>query len=168
MRNMTPLWRKAMVALFIALILLLLMGVTFSNAAPPGVGPIYHVVKPGENLSAIAARYCTTVWAIARANGIWNPNCIYAGQVLYIPGEGCYQPCYKPCWGVQVPCAQPCYQPCPPPYGDCARAHIVRWGEDLTKIAWRYGTTVWAIAQANGIWNPNFIYVGQRLTIPCN
>lgn len=44
--------------------------------------------------------------------------------------------------------------------------HVVEPGENLSVIASRYGTTVEAIVQANGIANPNLIYVGQRLTIP--
>jgi len=44
--------------------------------------------------------------------------------------------------------------------------HIVRRGETLYIIARRYGTTVQAIAQANGLANPNRIYIGQRLIIP--
>lgn len=44
--------------------------------------------------------------------------------------------------------------------------HVVRWGENLTRIALRYGVTVWAIAQANGIWNVNYIRTGQVLVIP--
>lgn len=47
-----------------------------------------------------------------------------------------------------------------------AAVHTVRPGETLTAIARRYGTTVQAIAQANGITNPNFISVGQQLRIP--
>ena len=43
--------------------------------------------------------------------------------------------------------------------------HVVRPGENLSTIAARYGTPVAALAQANGIANPNHIYVGQRLTI---
>jgi putative chitinase len=39
-------------------------------------------------------------------------------------------------------------------------------GDTLSGVAWRFGTTLWAIAQANGIWNYNLIYVGQRLHIP--
>ena len=38
---------------------------------------------------------------------------------------------------------------------------IVRCGDTLSGIAWRYGTSVWAIANANGIANPNRIYAGQ-------
>jgi LysM repeat protein len=43
--------------------------------------------------------------------------------------------------------------------------HIVQRGENLFRIALRYGTTVQAIATANGIANPARIYVGQKLTI---
>ncbi len=44
--------------------------------------------------------------------------------------------------------------------------HIVQAGENLFRIALRYGTTVEAIAQANGITNPALIWVGQKLVIP--
>jgi LysM repeat protein len=36
----------------------------------------------------------------------------------------------------------------------------------MFRIALRYGTTVQAIASANGIANPALIYVGQSLVIP--
>ena len=44
--------------------------------------------------------------------------------------------------------------------------HTVGPGETLYSIATRYGTTAQAIAQANGITNPNQIYVGQVLYLP--
>jgi len=43
---------------------------------------------------------------------------------------------------------------------------VVQRGENLFRIALRYGTTVQAIASANGIANPSVIHVGQTLTIP--
>jgi len=47
------------------------------------------VVQPGETMAKIAARYGTTVWAVAQANALENPNRIQAGQQLLIPsGEG--------------------------------------------------------------------------------
>lgn len=44
--------------------------------------------------------------------------------------------------------------------------HTVQVGDNLTRIAARYGTTVAAIVQANNITNPNIIWVGQQLIIP--
>lgn len=44
--------------------------------------------------------------------------------------------------------------------------YVVAWGDTLSGIAGRYGTTVSAIMQANSVDNPNLIYVGQRLAIP--
>ncbi len=44
--------------------------------------------------------------------------------------------------------------------------HTVRSGENLFRIALTYGTTVDALAAANGIVNPAQIYAGQVLIIP--
>ena len=44
-------------------------------------------------MAGIAARFNSDVWCIARANGISNPDVIYAGQCLRIPGAGCGIPC---------------------------------------------------------------------------
>jgi len=54
--------------------------------------------------------------------------------------------------------------PTSPPTGEVT--HVVQGGENLFRIALRYGTTVQAIASANGIANPARIYAGQTLTIP--
>ena len=44
-------------------------------------------IKPGDTLSAIAARYKTTVKKLARDNNISNPNLIIAGKSLRITGH---------------------------------------------------------------------------------
>src|SRR5258708_5763878 len=44
--------------------------------------------------------------------------------------------------------------------------HTVQPGENLFRIALRYGTTVEALAAANQITDPTHITVGQVLTIP--
>ncbi|MDY7076502.1 MAG: PA14 domain-containing protein [Chloroflexota bacterium] len=44
--------------------------------------------------------------------------------------------------------------------------HIVQRGDTLYSIARRYGMDVWTLARANGIVNPNRIYVGQRIVVP--
>ena len=43
--------------------------------------------------------------------------------------------------------------------------YIVKKGDNLTKIAQTYGTTVSKLVQLNNIQNPNLIFVGQKLII---
>jgi LysM repeat protein len=68
-----------------------------SCAAPPAPSGCTstHVVKRGEYLKIIAARYRTTVNVLVRLNGIKNPNLIYPGQRLKVP-VACPKPVPKP------------------------------------------------------------------------
>ena len=56
-----------------------------STGGTPSQGSSTYVVQPGDTLTAIAARYGTTAWAIAVANNLPNSNWIRAGQTLIIP-----------------------------------------------------------------------------------
>lgn len=51
----------------------------------PATEEIY-TVKAGDTLSGIAAKYGTTYQELAKYNGIENPNLIYPGQEIKIPG----------------------------------------------------------------------------------
>lgn len=44
--------------------------------------------------------------------------------------------------------------------------YVVQPGDTLYRLARRFGTTIYAIANANNIANVNLIYVGQKLVIP--
>ncbi|MFQ5593114.1 MAG: LysM peptidoglycan-binding domain-containing protein [Anaerolineae bacterium] len=73
--------------------------------------------------------------------------------------------------GVNCITAMPVEPPPPPPYHppvdpgkQCV--HVVRYGETLYSIAHQNGTTVSAIAMANGIYNVNYIWPGMKLVIP--
>lgn len=58
------------------------------SPAPTGT----YTVVSGDTLSAIAARFGTTVADLVSANNITNPNLIYPGQVLVIPdGKTAYR-----------------------------------------------------------------------------
>ena len=115
-------------------------------AAPPDQGGQTHVVQAGETLYSIATRYGVTVEAIMAANDLANANFIYVGQRLVIPG-GSDGPAHDDGWGQ-------------------GGRHVVKAGETLTSIALRYGTTVGALATANGLNNADYVYVGQVLNVP--
>lgn len=48
-------------------------------------------VRYGDTLFSIGRRFGVHPWEIARANGLRNPNWIYAGQWLFIPPSRCCQ-----------------------------------------------------------------------------
>lgn len=110
------------------------------GAGEPSPQPGVHIVRRGENLNSIAQMYGTTVDVICRANGIVNPNYIWVGQSLTIPG------------GSTAPAG--------------GQTYVVQPGDNLSSIAVRFGTTAWAIAYANNLPSVNIIYVGQTLKIP--
>ncbi|HEX2194996.1 MAG TPA: LysM domain-containing protein, partial [Candidatus Limnocylindria bacterium] len=115
--------------------------------ARPAPSAVRHTVAYGETLSGIALRYGITVIAIARANGVRNVSFIRAGDVLRIPGAAAApgQRNGGPrSWGF----------------------HRVAYGETLWAIAGRYGTTVEALARANGIANGSLIRTGDLLRVP--
>lgn len=108
-----------------------------------------HLVAPGDTLAAIAARYGTTVNAIAAANNLPNPNLIRPGQHLAVPAPDGPTP---------APAAAA-------PVAPEGQTHTVAAGETLAAIAARYGTTVEALSGANGISNTSMIYVGTVLRL---
>jgi soluble lytic murein transglycosylase-like protein len=106
------------------------------------------VVRRGDTLSQIAVTQGVSVADLMRLNGIVNPNRIQVGQRILVAVAA------------QSGSSAP---------GSSAPApviHRVASGENLTVIAQRYGSTIGAIVAANGIANPSFLRVGQRLTIP--
>jgi LysM repeat protein len=50
-------------------------------------------------------------------------------------------------------------------WGGCN--YIVQPGETLFSIGIRYGVSPYYLAQINGLYNPNFIYAGMPLEVPC-
>jgi N-acetylmuramoyl-L-alanine amidase len=113
--------------------------VALLSAGPAAAATV--TVRPGDTLGAIAARAGTSADALARANGIADPNRVIAGARLTIPGA---RASTTPSRG----------------------RHTVRPGESLGAIAARHGVSVARLAAANGIANPNRVVAGARLRIP--
>jgi LysM repeat protein len=63
-----------------------------------------------------------------------------------------------------APTAVPTATPTTAPSGE--RTHVVQPGENLFRISLHYGMSYESVAAANGIINPDLIYIGQALTIP--
>ncbi len=121
----------------------LVPAVTSGLATPtstPLPGEFEYTVQWGDTVFSLARRFNTTVESIVALNGLADASRIRVGQVLKIRGT-----------------------PGPAPGPDVE--YIVQAGDTLFSIARRYGTTVEAIQRTNGIVNPWYIRVGQRLII---
>lgn len=103
---------------------------------------VYHRVRRGQTLSAIAKKYRTSVRSIARANNIRSYNHIAAGKLLKIPVRGSYRPVYLQ-----------------------ASHHKVKRGDSLWNIARRYGTTPREIQELNHLKSAT-LHIGQVLKLP--
>lgn len=114
-------------------------------AKPAAAGT--YTVKKGDTLSGIAAKYGTTYQQLAKINGIPDPNKIYPGQVIKLTGSA------------------PASKPAAKPAASKAQYYTVVKGDNLTKIAKKYGTTVNQIVAWNGIKDPNKIYPGQKFRV---
>jgi LysM repeat protein len=112
------------------------------GAATPAGGAQFHVVRSGDTISGVAARYGISQRQLIDANGLTG-GVIYVGQRLRL---------------VPVAAAAPA--------STGTTRHTVAAGQTLSSIAQRYGTTVRAIQAANGITDPNHVTVGRVLTIP--
>ena len=108
-----------------------------------------YIVRYGDTLSSIAARFGVSTRELARANSIVNPNVIYIGQVLQVPGS----PFPTPVAGV-------------PTVVPSDHLYRVMPGDNLYRISVRFNVSLDALIQANGIKDASHIFVGQLLIIP--
>ena len=99
----------------------------------------YYIVQQGDTLSKIGNKFGVDWRTIYNNNKKIigsNPNIINAGQKLFIKSNN----------------TTPIY-------------YVVRSGDNLTKIAKKYNTSVDKIVKLNNIKNKNIIYVGQKLRV---
>jgi lysozyme len=129
---------------FFAITLVLAVSLMSTTRAKAGSSPCGGTVTVvvGDTLRKVADRCYTTVSALQLANGISNPNLIYVGQTLLLPGallKG----------------------------NGVTDIYIVMRGDTLKSLAEGFNTNIDLLLSLNpGIFNPNLIYEGQRMNIP--
>jgi len=120
---------------------------------PPEAQYTWHYVRSGETLSTIAARYRTSVSAIARLNGLRSVHFIKPGQRLKIPGRG---PAVSSSAGSGPSVGE----------NDTARiAYTVKAGDTPYSIAKNHAMSLEEFLAMNGIASPAKIFPGQRLWV---
>ena len=134
--------RRSAVALALALLLPL-----------PGLaGEV--VVKPGETLSDIAARYGVSVDRLLQLNGIKDPKGLQIGTKLTVPGA--------PSSSSRGSSSQ----------GSSGQAgggrgnYTVKSGETISEIADRYDISTNRLLELNGIRDAKGLQAGSRITVP--
>jgi peptidoglycan lytic transglycosylase D len=119
---------------------------------------VEHYVTRGETLSEIARQYRVSASTIQAANPSMRPRALRIGQRLIIPMSGRSVP--RSAFRVSSVSVSR------RPGTATAASHRVRPGETATRIARRYGVSVRALLDYNGLAMDSIIKVGQRLRIP--
>lgn len=126
----------------LALLLTVVLGVagpSFAQSAREST----HVVRPGETLAVIAARYEVDLNDLAALNGIYNYHKIYSWQELEIPSRADEE--------TSIVAED--------------RSHVIRYGETLGMIAERYGVDLTELKTLNELYG-KVIYPGHELLLP--
>lgn len=122
-------------------------------ATPPTERPavMTHVVRRGETVSGIAARYGVSTDLLMSSNRVARARSLQVGTTLYIPVSGSGLP------------ATAFYEA--EPDNRAPLSHVVRRGETLSELSRQYGVSIETLRANNGIGRRNVIRAGQKLVI---
>jgi len=131
--------------------LVLALVLTFLSVSPTAHAEEgVHVVHQGDSLASIAQAYSVTLTELVQDNGIANPNIIYVGQRLVIPGTAT---------AAERAAADPNVLPAGSGY------YTVQRGDALAQVAKNHGMGMNDVLRLNGLTNANLIWVGQKLRV---
>ena len=110
----------------------------------------FHRVRRGETISEIADEYGVTQRELRTWNRLDRRSRIYVGQRLRVVSP-------------DAPRTTPSNET-PEPGG--VRTHVVQRGETLNGLAKRYGVSIQALREANGLTERKTLKAGRALKIP--
>lgn len=149
-----------------------------------------HIIKAGDTLSSIAERYGFSVAELAQANSLVDPNTIFLGEVLIIPGPSPAPSSTKSAnaalasamadnlqndgdrrlleyfYAQLTALAQSASGTSKAQLEADSTTYTVATGDSLGGIASKFSTTIDALIKANSLSNPNLLVVGKLLKIP--
>ena len=111
-----------------------------SQFLPSCPGGTLYTIRAGDTLSALAARFGTTVEAILAANPGLDPRNLQVARIICIPGPGAACPGGTP--------------------------YAIQPGDTFFALARRFGVTLQALLAANPQADPNNLQIGQIVCIP--
>jgi len=129
-------------------------GVTADGLPTPTPQPFTYTVQTDDTLFSIALKFEISPNEIVAANTLADPNSVYVGQELLIPGYQPSTPSGATTGGGST--ASP----------GAPAIHVVQTGEVLSVIAEKYGISLDELVGANRIANPNLVAPGTELVIP--
>jgi membrane-bound lytic murein transglycosylase D len=136
---------------------------------PPDV---HHRVRKGESLGVISRKYGVPMAAIREANGLKSSATIHPGQSLLIPSAAgsasatlAALAAPREDIAAQITSGRATSSSASSSSRN-ARVHVVKSGDTLWSVARRYGVTVPALADANGLSSKAGLVAGARLDIP--
>jgi LysM repeat protein/GH25 family lysozyme M1 (1,4-beta-N-acetylmuramidase) len=112
----------------------------------PSKRPNQCIVEAGDTLTSIANQFDVSLGALIGANAGIEPDWIYPGQVLNLPGS----------IGTSTPA---------PPLSGISQC-VVEAGDTLSGIAAQFNVDLNELIRINGIADANLIYPGQVLSLP--
>ena len=152
-------------------VLKLTSGAVAPSTAPapaPATGGRYTIQK-GDTISRIAARFGVTTQAVLTANGLSWSSIIYPGQTIAIPGAALAAESVSsvtPAPTVDESGDPPSTPVVSTPAPVIQSSYLIKSGDTISSIAKKFGVSIQAILDANGLGLSSIIFAGRTLTIP--